>query len=109
MKTHDEIKKGLEHCAESEPCVDCVYDKRDFPKCIQRKSADALALIQQLEAQAPNWISVEERLPKKDERVLFFAKDSRATMDTAYGWWVRASERYKVTHWMPLPEPPEED
>lgn len=50
MKTPDEIKNGLEHCAQSEPCVDCVYDRRDFPMCVQRMAEDALAYIQQIEA-----------------------------------------------------------
>lgn len=50
MKTPDEIKNGLEHCAQSEPCVDCVYDRRDFPICVRRMEGDALAYIQQLEA-----------------------------------------------------------
>lgn len=50
MKTPDEIKKGLECCAQSEPCVDCVYDRRDFPMCVRRMAEDALAYIRQLEA-----------------------------------------------------------
>ena len=49
MKTPDEIKNGLEHCAQSEPCVDCVYDRRDFPMCVRRMDGDAIAYIQQLE------------------------------------------------------------
>ena len=50
MKTPYEIKKGLECCAQSEPCVDCVYDRRDFPMCVRRMAEDALAYILQIEA-----------------------------------------------------------
>lgn len=50
MKSPDESKKGLECCANSGACVTCPYDKRDFPRCVARKSRDALALIQQYEA-----------------------------------------------------------
>lgn len=50
MKTPDEIKKGLECCSKSEPCVDCIYDRRDFPMCVRRMEEDALAYIRQLEA-----------------------------------------------------------
>lgn len=63
---------------------------------------------EKVEAQVPKWISVEERLPEKEERVLFFAKEPRVTMDTAFGWWVNTTNRYKITHWMPLLEPPKE-
>ena len=35
---------------------------------------DALDYIQQLEAQVPKWISVEERLPKNEEPVLIATK-----------------------------------
>ena len=109
MKTHEEIKKGLECCSSRqgfEACFDCPYCHAG---CDDDKNLkDALAYIQQLEAQVPKWISGTERLPDKDERVLFFAKEPRLTIDTAYGWWVNTTNRYKITHWMPLPEPPKE-
>lgn len=59
---------------------------------------------------APEWISVEERLPEDEgyvlawrpgERVGFFYADPRAV---AY-----YIEQTNVTHWMPLPEQPKED
>ena len=59
----------------------------------------------------PKWISVEERLPSPDERVLVWLKANSAPytqIDTdriINGRWVRW--RGCVSHWMPLPEPPE--
>jgi hypothetical protein len=57
------------------------------------------------------WISVEERLPAEDVRVLvWLRKDHKTTytrIDTdrrLNGVWVRWYE--SVTHWMPLPEAP---
>lgn len=50
MKRPEEIKKGLENCSASEACVNCPYDKRDFPYCVQRMSKDAAERIKQLEA-----------------------------------------------------------
>lgn len=57
------------------------------------------------------WISVEERLPAEDVRVLvWLRKDHKTTytrIDTdrrLNGVWVRWYE--SVTHWMPLPSAP---
>ena len=57
------------------------------------------------------WISVEDRLPEEDVRVLVWLNTNRSytKIDTDRrfeGKWVRwASD---VTHWMPLPTPPTE-
>lgn len=119
MKTPDEIKKGMEFCFNSAPCSKCKYDKRDFPECIRRMYADALALIQQFEAQVPKWISVEERLPEDDVAVLVYAignNENSCVAMTSYthhmygynieGWrspWQYFFYERKITHWMPLP------
>lgn len=61
---------------------------------------------------APEWISVEERLPEDETEVLtlvkyewakkhYYSLDAYSHID---GGWVRNEG---VTHWMPLPEPPE--
>lgn len=42
MKTPDEIKKWLEYCHSSKPCIDCKYDQRDFPHCVRSLLADAI-------------------------------------------------------------------
>lgn len=57
------------------------------------------------------WISVEERLPEEDIRVLVWLNTDRSytKIDTDRrfeGKWVRWST--DVTHWMPLPAPPTE-
>ena len=56
------------------------------------------------------WISVNEGLPEEDTRVLVYL-DRNANPYTFFdtdrlknGKWVRWNKR--VTHWMPLPEPP---
>ena len=86
-------------------------------------SADALALIQQLVAQVPKWISVEERLPEKGDLVLVIANGKprdnitlhNATLIVSFwadeGWIADGFEGWDklvVSHWMPLPEPPKE-
>ena len=55
------------------------------------------------------WISVKDRLPDCADTVL--AVDRDGIRATAYyvGYWHSGGEldEYSVTHWMPLPEPPE--
>ena len=56
------------------------------------------------------WISVKDRLPEEKTRVLVFVPHSSIKIDTdriVGRIWVRW--RGHVTHWMPLPEPPEEE
>ncbi len=70
------------------------------------------------------WISVKDRLPEKDQAVLFFEKDGRSAISAVYtddknkynrweencncGGIERESNFHQseITHWMPLPEPP---
>lgn len=59
----------------------------------------------------PNeWVSVEERLPKEKQRVIVRCE----RVGTSVGWilwgnWMAdiGPDAGKVTHWMPLPEPPD--
>lgn len=49
-KTHNEIKQRLEYCHSAKPCIDCKYDRRDFPHCVRRLLADAINGYEQLES-----------------------------------------------------------
>lgn len=69
-----------------------------------------------------DWISVRERLPKKEQNVLMYFDSG----NMAVGWWQDEDEHITFwcaytddgfytdcdcipTHWMPLPEPPKEN
>ena len=57
------------------------------------------------------WISVKDRLPDAFCPVIVYRKGhvERGARDVN-GWWKVYGTRTKsVTHWMPLPEPPEEE
>lgn len=81
----------------------------------------AIAAIREQEQR--RWIPVAERLPGNDDFVLVIAsgKSGNITLDNAIelasfsmdeGWILEMWPEWedpKVTYWMPLPEPPEED
>lgn len=57
------------------------------------------------------WISVKERLPEKEDSYIVFGKAVSSTY-MAFAVYILESEQFTitsdVTHWMPLPEPPQE-
>lgn len=69
----------------------------------------------------PNWISVEDRLPKEKQKVLvYMPADERCDHEYIcealynYAWhgWEDADEPIElegITHWMPLPQPPRKE
>ena len=57
------------------------------------------------------WISVEDRLPPNQQEVLVYTVSQKGIGNIDKGYW--SIDRFihrgraKVTHWMPLPEPPD--
>lgn len=59
------------------------------------------------------WVSVEERLPGDNERVIAYRPNEADVSAYKYcvmwGWSVKMSMKHRgISHWMPLPEPPAE-
>ena len=58
------------------------------------------------------WISVEEHLPLTDDHVLCCTRTKKGTTNVVIGYYMdgmwRCGMNPNVTHWMPLPETPEE-
>ena len=115
MRDYAELVKALRTCKLSIPCTECpFYSNGDEPskECATMNVAAADA-IEELLAAVPKWISVEERLPEKDEMVIVY-----------YSWTGQSGTEYKevslatldemrycgnkLLGWMPLPEPPKE-
>ena len=86
------------------------YEENDFSQQID-------VILKIVEAQPtlppPNeWVSVEERLPDDKERVIAYrpkeADVSAYKYCVMWGWSVKISMKHRgISHWMPLPEPPE--
>ena len=71
--------------------------------------ANGVTVVDKFATTEQEWISVKDRLPDCADTVL--AVDRDGIMGSAYyvGFWHTGGEldEYAVTHWMPLPKPPE--
>lgn len=57
------------------------------------------------------WISTKNELPQSDGEVLVMIEGGKSPTTLEFDtvnqeFWDEYSDCYKVTHWMPLPEPP---
>lgn len=65
-----------------------------------------------LRGTAPRWISVADRLPETGVPVIVCregGKVEQGAKDVMDWWRVYGTRTKRVTHWMPLPEPPKEE
>ena len=122
--TDKEIIQALRICSrrtDVQTCTGCpLFDNED---CMGDMMVGAADLIERLTAEnaalrekVPQWVSVDDRHPKPGTRVLatdgvFVGEAYRTSADTwrRYdGIAMRDCIGSVVTHWMPLPEAPEE-
>ena len=82
------------------------------------RNLEAADMLEDLEQRVPRWISVKERVLERGrlDECLVYSDGDIYVADWScdrYGddWWFYRDGEYdnRVTHWMPLPEPPEED
>ena len=104
--TREEIEKSLRICVRKSGCAGCSFKTGtlSLPGCLDNLLS---AVADMLEKDAPGWISVKDRLPNDDERVLAYfpeMRDSEADIQLSKGW---AINKF-VSHWMPLPKTPKE-
>ena len=126
-RTPEEIKQALEWMANGCPtpdmdCEECRHNKICKEITSVYTPGDALELIERLESErdaaltkVPKWIGVEERLPEHEHEVLVYTDRYGGRIEFAY--YVRHLDAWyqnccllipNVTHWMPIPEQPEE-
>lgn len=88
--------------------ADTIKELDDFT---DSQCARLLEKLQKAEEAIPRWISVEERLPDCFEPVIVCRKGGKVEQGhrDVNDWWKVYGTRTKhVTHWMPLPKPPED-
>lgn len=128
METN-ELVKALRKEVAANPCVG-LCSACDTSECMTRlqiQAADRIekqdAEIKALRDKVPEWIPVSERLPEPEKMVLltvsgkfknisFVDAYELGEFDTDEGWILEMWPEWKdpeVTHWMPLPELPEEE
>ena len=113
--TEKEIVQALRICGESRTCRDCQLYGEEVT-CVEKLCKYALDLIERLLAEnaalreTQRWISVTEKTPEYDMPQLVLNADGDALIaNYAYGEWFDTwGQDVEVTHWMPLPEVPEE-
>ena len=115
--TTAEIVETARECALDRGCAECRLRDYGQPNCLNTiliGAADRLeALEKELAAlrEQQRWIPVTERLPEGMKPVIVCRSGERVQhgyKDVGDWWKVYGTRVKKVTHWMPLPEPPKE-
>lgn len=123
--TDEEIIQVLRICAThiEKGCGLCPQMK--YVRCTERLADEAITMIERLTAEnaalrekVPQWISVEDRLPEawKDEdgvlvNYMIYTQEFGADIGNYHAKakrWLCMAIPCTVTHWMPLPDAPEE-
>ncbi len=118
--TTEQIVKSLRACGRG-CCDDCVCVQENV-SCKEKNlgAADLIeqqaAKIKELEAKVPRWIPCSERMPSDHVGVLLWDSIDNTTFTGHYSEFGRwdvdgfndGTFAFKITHWMPLPEGPEE-
>ena len=101
-----------DHCLAGSPKVERVWGptKHTIANWDENRKRAAACF-----KRVPRWISVEERLPEDDDHYLVWAHDNGAAEVALYygdGEWLTddlENITRVITHWMPLPEPPDNE
>ena len=117
--TKEQLVEVLRKNADENPCQFACEEcnEADCLTPVLRTTADLIeqqaARIAELEAKVPRWIPVTEKIPPDQEEVLVLTRSKNGVRNVDKGYWAIDHfihrGRAEVTHWMPLPEPPETD
>lgn len=98
-----EYLEELEYEYHPEPNGEPWYRVKDVWDCIEKEhTVDPASLRPKGE-----WISIEDRLPAYGQHVIVYTgRMMMAEVSTTYFWNEAYDAWQPVSHWMPLPEPP---
>ena len=84
---------------------------KDFEAFWQHEAEEALKKFQVAISNKPRWIPVTERLPEENGHYLVHAVGNGyySTYIALWNGRFRANFEMPITHWMPLPQPPESE
>ena len=93
-----------------------MYDERDKKMLIEMAKSLPFQIIPYKDKK-PRWIPVEKRLPIRGDRVICFGDNGINIVDFVCGdkwcalpwFYLDGEQETGVTHWMPLPDLPEEE
>lgn len=128
---NEDLKVSLDFCASDDDgkCDYCYYGERSW--CQRDLARDALEQIEnleaiikdkekslcELEAKVPKWVSVKDALPEHVQGnylillggEIYAAKWEYDEWNEKYAFRIDCQIVPNVTHWMKVPEPPEEE
>ena len=107
------IKISLKCCVRYD-CSKCNYI---YSTCYRGLARDALEQIEELEQKVPKWVSIKDRLPEHVRGnylillggEIYAAKWEYDEWNEKYAFRIDCQIVPNVTHWMKVPEPPEEE
>ena len=94
--------------------IDCIIQPKLLWNWI---TANFVPLDKPVKAEIAEWISVKDRLPETSSELLLHTKSGSnyvgfykyiIKMFICYGVYKKEIDDIEVTHWMPLPKPPEQ-
>lgn len=103
---YDKCKKNYDYLL--------TYDDAQLDECLKIIAPE---LVEEPKpAATPQWISVDDKLPDRFKPVIVCREDTNGKLMVEPGflefngrWLTNSGLTKKVTRWIPLPEPPEED
>lgn len=128
LKPEELVKTLRKYCEGEIECCRMGQMGEERRRLVIRKAADQIGRdqkeIAELREKAPQWISVEDRMPdtvpcnagtEYSEAVIVWTNGNKAMIAVYDGIdWICPCDFWEawgeeITHWMPLPEPPKED
>ena len=94
--------------AKVQDAFDVQVDKAELLRALQYDRNQYEAGYRDGKAEAtPKWIPVSERLPEQGQEVIVYSGGVLKPTVFAYQFWNKHYDSWaRITHWMPLPEPP---